>query len=107
MSRFKETKLQNCHDSIEKIAICYYPLQCFSSNTKRLLGYHLTDLELLKLEGYKVIHVDYYEWTKMSMREDTIKINYIENLFQEQGIDLKSIRLQNTKQPGINGGTKF
>ena len=60
----------------------------YTSNTKKLLGPRWRDVHCLKLEGYKVILIDYFEWSKMSMRNDESKLTYIRKLFKEQGIKI-------------------
>ena len=47
-------------------------------------------MNCLKLEGYKVVLIDYYDWNKMSMRDNASKINYIRTLFEEQGIKVNN-----------------
>ena len=52
--------------------------------------YRWRDVNCLKLEGYKVVLIDYYDWNKMSMRDNASKINYIRTLFEEQGIKVNN-----------------
>ena len=47
-------------------------------------------MNCLKLEGYKVVLIDYYDWNKMSMRDNASKQNYIRTLFEEQGIKVNN-----------------
>ena len=60
----------------------------YTSNTKKLLGTRWRDVHCLQLEGYKVILIDYFEWSKMSMRDEESKLIYIRKLFEEQGIKI-------------------
>ena len=83
--KVKKTKLK-ADESIERIAVCLYSGISYTSNTKKLLGNARRDLNCLKLEGYKVVLVDFFEWNKMSMRDDKTKLDYILKLFEEQGI---------------------
>ena len=58
----------------------------YTSNTKKLLGTRWRDVHCLQLEGYKVIVIDYYDWYKMSMRDEESKLDYVRNLFEDQAI---------------------
>ena len=89
--KVKKTKLK-ADESIERIAVCLFGVYCYTSNTKKLLGTPRRVVNSLKLEGYKVILVDFFEWNKMSMRDDKAKFNYVLKLFEEQGIMLNKSR---------------
>ena len=85
----RKTKL-TADKSTERIAVVFYSGEDYTSNTKKLMGYRWRDVKCLKLEGYKVVLIDYYDWNKMSMRDNASKLNYIRNLFEEQGIKVNN-----------------
>ena len=87
--KVKKTKLK-ADESIERIAVCLFSGISYTSNTKKLLGSARRDVNCLKLEGYKVVLIDYYDWNKMSMRDNASKLNYIRTLFEEQGIKVNN-----------------
>ena len=87
--KVRKTKL-TADKSTERIAVVFYTLEDYTSNTKKLMGYRWRDVNCLKLEGYKVVLIDYYEWNKMSMRDNVSKLNYIRTLFEEQGIKVNN-----------------
>ena len=87
--KVRKTKL-NADKSTERIAVLFYTGADYTSNTKKLMGYRWRDVNCLKLEGYKVVLIDYYDWNKMSMRDNASKLNYIRNLFEEQGIKVNN-----------------
>ena len=85
----RKTKL-TADKSTERIAVVFYSGEDYTSNTKKLMGYRWRDVKCLKLEGYKVVLIDYYDWNKMSMRDNASKLNYIRTLFEEQGIKVNN-----------------
>jgi len=87
--KVRKTKL-NADKSTERIAVVFYTGIDYTSNTKKLMGYRWRDVNCLKLEGYKVVLIDYYDWNKMSMRDNASKQNYIRTLFEEQGIKVNN-----------------
>jgi hypothetical protein len=87
--KVRKTKL-TADKSTERIAVVFYTGVDYTSNTKKLMGYRWRDVNCLKLEGYKVVLIDYYDWNKMSMRDNASKLNYIRTLFEEQGIKVNN-----------------
>jgi len=85
--KVRKTKLKP-DESIDRIAVLFYQGFDYTSNTKKLLGTRWRDVHCLRLEGYKVILIDYFEWSKMSMRNEESKLIYIGKLFEEQGIKI-------------------
>ena len=75
--------------TVDKIAVCYHNVNSYTRNSKILLSSERTLLNCLTLEGYKVIFVDYFEWSKLSMTEENMKINYLLELFEEQNIHIR------------------
>ena len=89
--KVRKTKLK-LDESIERIAVVFFQSTDYTSNTKKLLGHRWREVHCLKLEGYKVILIDFFEWSRMSMRNDESKLTYIKKLFEEQGINLDKIK---------------
>ena len=90
--KVKKTKLK-ADESIERIAVCLFSGISYTSNTKKLLGTPRRVVNSLKLEGYKVILIDFFEWNKISMKDNKEKSYYVLKLFEEQGIMVNKNRI--------------
>ena len=82
----KKSKIKNEPEHIQHIAIKFHPLKDYTVTTKRLLDYHDLEKHNLENEGYKVIDIPEYKWKEVKNSNESVHVEFLENLFREQKI---------------------
>ena len=82
----KKSKIKNDLDHIQRIAIKFHPSKDYTVTSKRLFDYHDLEKHNLENEGYKVIDIPEYKWKEVKNSNESVHVEFIENLFREQKI---------------------